>query len=340
MATTNQDRANRRSSARRAAQQAPKQAAPQLIEDDLSEIEMDPESPVAAPQAPQTPMGGSRAQSANLSARRAALRTTAETTSGGSLARTASGEDLTRQLDIGDMVVPKIRISQAMSKTNTLFAQTRGREGIGMGSWYHTTGNKELGQTIYFVPVDMRKSRAMFAAGQGLICRSFDLLQGEGDPGILCEGTQEERLTVPRDQRGCAYRLWDRDKTPNAPPPCGVTYNYPGLVIVDIDNPEKSPLLQGMLQLRSSSTGAAKEMNTVVMTEAGGIWHDTIFELTIEPKTNAKGTFFVPVAKLHDRTDEPEYARILKRAEGFARSMNVKDLRSSIEQDSETDGPF
>ena len=209
-----------------------------------------------------------------------------------------------------------------------------------MGHWYHTTQNKDLGDTIYFIPVDMRKSRAMFVAGQGLVCRSFDLLQGEGDPGILCEGTMEERHTVPADSRGCAFRLWNRTPAGNTPPPCGMSYNYPGLIIVDIDNPDQSEILQGMLQLRSTGTQAAKEINTGVMTQGGGLWHNLIFELSVDAKTNPKGTFFVPIARVFDQTTEPEYAKVFRRADGFARSMNANTLRSSIEQDADNDGSF
>lgn len=337
----NRDRAVRRSQARR---QRPMRGveAPEALDDVLSnDPEMAPQSPVAGQQTPETPSAGSSADYANLSRRRgfrAALPQaggTGSSSGGGPLS--LPDEDLTRQIGLGDLVVPKVRISQAMSKTNMLYAQTKGREGIGMGSWYHTTTNRNLGEVIYFVPVDMRKSRARFVQGQGLVCRSFDMLQGEGDPGIPCEGTLQERQTLPEDERGCAFRLWNRTDQGNQPPPCGMTYNYPGLVIIDIDAPDQTEVLQAMLQLRSTATNAAKIINTGVLSYADSIWHNAIFEIRIESKTNTKGTFFFPVAEYYDSTEAPEFAKIHRRASAFARQMGGANLRSSIEADSEID---
>lgn len=240
-------------------------------------------------------------------------------------------EDLTRKIDAGDLIMPKLRLSQAMSKANTLFATSKGTAGVGMGSWYVSSSGQNLGDTVYFIPVDMRKSRAMFVQGQGLMCRSFDLLQGEGDPGIACEGTYEERLTVPEAHRGCPLRLWN-DKTP---PKCGVTYNYPGYVIEDIENPASTKMIQVILQLRSASTVHAKTINTFVMNEGGGVWQDVILELGVEAKSNMKGTFYVPVVDFFDNTSAPEFARIKRRADAMARQMGSQGLRASIEDDGE-----
>lgn len=336
-AASSRERAVRRSQARR---QRPMRGveAPEAPDDAMSnDPEMPPESPVAGQQTPSTPPSGSTAEYANLSRRRGrlALPQAGGSVSGGPLS--LPDEDLTRQIGLGDLVVPKVRISQAMSKTNMLHAQTKGREGIGMGSWYHTTTNRNLGEVIYFVPVDMRKSRARFVQGQGLVCRSFDMLQGEGDPGIACEGTLQERQTLPEDERGCVFRLWNRTDQGNEPPPCGMTYNYPGLVILDIDAPEQSEILQAMLQLRSTGTGAAKVINTGVLSYADSVWHNAIFEIRIDSKTNTKGIFFIPVAEYYDSTEAPEFAKIHRRAAAFARQMGGANLRSSIEADSEID---
>lgn len=238
-------------------------------------------------------------------------------------------EDLTRKIDVGDLVIPKLRLSQAMSKTNTLFTTSRGTDGVQMGNWYNTATSKDLGQTVYFIPVDMRKSRAYFVQGQGLMCRSFDLRTGEGDPGGPCEGTVEEQLTKPADQRGCPLRLWD-DRTP---PKCGITYNYPGLVVTNVEEPDKGEIFQVILQLRSASTAAAKAINTMVMNEGGGVWHNVVIELGVQTKSNPKGTFFVPTVDFYDTTDAPEFSRIARRAASMARQMGGRDLRRDIEDD-------
>ena len=240
-------------------------------------------------------------------------------------------EDLTRKIDVGDLVIPKLRLSQAMSKTNTVFTTSKGSQGVQQGNWYHTATGENLGETVFFIPVDMRKSRAMFVQGQGLMCRSFDLLNGEGDPGGPCEGTYEERLTIPEAQRGCPLRLW----ADNLPPKCGVTYNYPGLIIreSEIENPAEAKPLQAILQLRSSATNVAKQINTMMGNEGGGIWSNMILELGVEVKTNPRGTFYNPTVDFYDTTDAEGFERIARRAASMARTMGNQNLRSSLEDD-------
>lgn len=239
--------------------------------------------------------------------------------------------DLTREITAADMVIPKLRISQAMSKTNTLFQTSKGKDGVQQGNWYHSQTGENLGEIVYFIPVDMRKSRAFFQQGQGLMCRSFDLLNGEGDPGGPCEGSYEERLTIPAAHRGCPLRLWN-DKTP---PKCGLTYNFVGLIIrqSEIENPAKAKPLQGIMQLRSTATGSAKQMVTVMSNEGSGVWTNLVVELGIEVKTNPKGIFYVPTAEFYDTTDAPGFERIRRRAEAMSRQLGNQNTRTLAEDD-------
>jgi hypothetical protein len=330
-----QARASRRSAA------AAARNAPVVMPDALADVlEHAAESPVdeaeGSSNADPGSQGGSLAQSANLSALRAAGKLITRQTNDRSRSLALPQVDLTRQIDTGDLIMPKIRISQAMSQVNTIYAQSRGKEGVVQGNWYHTTTGKDLGETLYFVPVDMRKSRSMFEQGRGLVCRSFDMLVGEGDPGIMCEGTIEEINTVPEDERGCALRLWNRDGDRNIPPKCGVTYNYVGFAITDIENPEKSQLLQGMLQFRSTAVAAARALNTAVMNFGEGIWHNVVVEIASNPKTNTRGTFFVPGVEFLCGTDAPGFESVARKAASLARSVGKADLRASIETDPES----
>ena len=317
----------------------------------MDEVWDDPEgaAPTPPPEAPSSSQssqssqqpgrpsggGGGRAAAANLSLLRQHRHADDGPARPRGSAITLPQGDLSRQIGEADLVIPRLKISQGLSKVNMLFAQSRGKEGVQMGEWYHTTTGKSLGETIYFIPCDMRKSRSMFEAGRGLTCRSFDLLRGEGDPGILCEGTAEEIHTVPYDDRGCKFRLWSEKDGRRVPPPCGLTYNYPGFVILDPDHPDKTEMLQAMLQLRSTATGAAKSINTLFSTFGGGEWHRLILEMNVESKSNTKGMFFVPQVDLFESADEPQWARVYKRAGMFARSIGSADIRSSISPDDE-----
>jgi hypothetical protein len=308
----------------------------------------DPEEPAAppasqaGPSAPERPAApASRGRAANLSLLREQRHseagdrpaTFADRRPGrGGLALPQA--DLSRQIDTGDLIIPRLKISQGLSKINMLHAQSRGKEGVQMGNWYVTTSGQDLGEVVYFVPCDMRKSRSMFEQGRGLVCRSFDLLRGEGDPGILCEGTAEEIQIYSEDERGCSYRNWTTaEDGSRTPPPCGITYNYPGFIVGDVENPEETPLTQAMLQLRSMSTAAARSINTQFTVHGDGEWHRLLLELRVEPKSNRRGTFFVAVADLYGTLEGPEWERVAKRTAMFARSVGAADLRSSMVDD-------
>ena len=231
--------------------------------------------------------------------------------------------DLTRQIDATDMVMPKLKLSQAMSKVNS-------EDIVRQGNWYHSVSNRNFGKTVYFVPVDMRKSRSYFVQGQGVLCRSFDLLKGEGDPGMLCEGEEVERYDgTPASERGCPLRLWERDpdKGINRPPACGITYNYPGLIVLDPDDPD-SKTMRVLLQLRSTATKTAKTINTL-MTEGDLGWGELILELGVQQTSNTKGTFFSPTAEAHAETE----GTVRKKAMLMAQSINPDMIRRSIEND-------
>lgn len=325
-------RASRRTAARAAATQAanlPPEAEavvvdPEDVDEAFGPEDVDPMDSVA---------GGLRnaANSAQVSqpTSQASAPVRAASVQGGAIALPMP--DLSRQLNPTDFVMPKLRISQAMSKVNTTHATSRGAQGVQQGEWYNSQNGEKYGEIVYFIPVDCRKSRSMFISGEGLVCRSFDLVQGEGNPGILCEGTPEEMRTVPAAQRGCMLRHWNNET--KTPPACGVTFNYAGLIVSDPENPDEAKITQVMLQLRSKATQAAKAINTFVYNNGGGVWHNVILELKAVSETNIKGTFYVPEVDLFDTTDAPEFSRLRRRAASVARAMGNRDIRQDLEGD-------
>lgn len=269
---------------------------------------------------------------AHRAATTAAATMAATAAAGGTLAR--SRRDLSREIDRADVIMPRLKISQAMSAVNTAYATSKGASGVGQGNWYISTTQKNLGDTIYIVPVDMQKSRSMFVTGKGLMCRSFDLLQGEGDPGILCEGTDEEQDTLPSNARGCPLRLWERNPETgtNVPPKCGINYNYP-VLILDPDDMENGPTTPAILTFRSTASGAAKLLNSIV-TEGvltDPVWHEVILKLSLQAKNNSKGTFFVPVVEYHN--DTTPGSPVALRAEALAASQTKSTIRAALERD-------
>lgn len=243
---------------------------------------------------------------------------------GGALA--VRGPDLTRQITQQDTVIPRLKICQAMSKVNT-------DKQVSMGEWYRSPQNKSLGETILVAIADMFKSRSYFEQGQGVLCRSFDLIKGEGDPGIACEGSQEEMddPTISADERGCPLRLWTEEGDRRIPPPCGIAYNYP-LLILDPEDPSEGPTKTAMLSLRSTATKIAKQINTIILDNEGD-WSTVVLELGVTSTSNTKGTFYVPTVEFHSMNA----GLSLRKARKFATQMNANAVRSTLEADSDRD---
>jgi hypothetical protein len=236
------------------------------------------------------------------------------------------GEDLSRKIDRSDVVMPQLKLSQAMSKVNQ-------DDAVRQGNWYISTSGRNLGPEVYIVPLDMQKARSKFVQGKGVVCRSYDMLRGIGDPGILCEGTLEERDEKPENERGCPDRLWTEDPTTGKrrPPKCGISANYPVLVL-DPDDPHNGKATPALLPLRSTAYKMAKKINTIVTEDAGidsPIWHEVIIKLGVEKQSNTMGTFFVPTVSYFDETSGPLAAK----AEDYARSLNPNAVQTSLDRD-------
>lgn len=128
----------------------------------------------------------------------------------------------------GDFVPPRIKIVQQMSNEAT-------EKLAEPGDFYNTLFGINYGSTIKFAPImpfmqrvfitrdqPNRKGRAddlLMAAGlpalpdgEGLMCRSLDMVQGIGDPGILCAR--------------CPLSQWEGR---TGSPPCSEVYNLAAL---------------------------------------------------------------------------------------------------------------
>lgn len=243
-------------------------------------------------------------------------------TSGGALAQPGLVPIPSRTMTAADTVIPRLKICQAMSKVNT--------DGqVPMGHFYRSPQNKSLGEKLLVVVVDWSKTRSYFEQGQGVLCRSFDLIKGEGEPGMLCEGTPEEKAdpTLSAEERGCPLRLWSEEEGRRIPPPCGEAYNYP-VLILDKDDPFEGRTMMAIMSLRSSALKTGKQMNTIVMDEQGD-WPSIVLELTVTRQSNTRGTFFVPAVEFHGANA----GTTLKKARKFAANYTGTTLRRSVEAD-------
>ena len=227
--------------------------------------------------------------------------------------------DYTRQINQDDLIMPRLMLSQAMSKVNT-------DDIVRQGNWYHTGANENLGKEVLIVPMDQRKSRSrMDKDTDQVVCRSLDMVQGVGDPGILCEGTEEERYSLPADQRGCEYRLWKRVDGRNIPPECPIAYNFPVLIVSDRD-PEVATFRRAILTLRRTGSPAGQAIISAAYDQELP-YHQLLFKLGVSSKTNARGqTFFAPSVELLGKApkDFQERAERFLQNSGAAVAMTIE----------------
>lgn len=248
-----------------------------------------------------------------------------------SVALPQANVDRARQLTDRDFVMPKLKMAQGLSKV--VQSQT-----VKLGHWYHTTRNEDLGTSVLFIPVDMRKSRSYFVNGQGILCRSFDMVQGEGTPGILCEG-EEDEYYMPEKDRGCPLRLWTKNEATgkSKKPDCGVNFNYLGVVL--LDGTTEGRISRAILTFRGTASRTAKDINTLVsefsVDPLNPDWPSSILRLNIDSRTNSFGTFSVPVMEYIGPT--AEHPRLVEAANALRGLANPNVYRASMEADQDDD---
>ncbi len=203
-------------------------------------------------------------------------------------------------LDAGDLIMPRIKIVQAMSGE----AQN---EDARVGDLYNTLTGENFGPELNFIPllpfkqrifISRPERRALIEAqlgrdlseGDGLKCRSFDMYTGQGDPGGPCND--------------CPLSKWRA----NEPPTCSETYNVAAMT-------ELGDLI--ILSFSKSSAKTGKRLFSMLRLQHEKPWA-RVFTVTTRRESNAKGTFAVPdVKKTADRTPE----ELLRVAADYARQL-------------------
>jgi hypothetical protein len=121
-----------------------------------------------------------------------------------------------------DVKVPRIAVAQAMTpqlnEDDAKFISTLKR-----GHFFNTATGEDYGETILFVPLLKFGNRILFEdidKGGGLLCRSNDMKQGEGDPGGECAKCEYARFGTARGGKGKGTA-------------CNEFYNFPVLIVRD-----------------------------------------------------------------------------------------------------------
>lgn len=184
-----------------------------------------------------------------------------------------------------DIVPPRVKVVQQMS------AEAQGGKDAQAqpGDFYNTLTGQNMGDKITVQPIITFMQRILlvrkekrdrieaklsergieFAEGDGLMCRSYDMVHGRGSPGVECETE-------------CPLSQWDEIE--RRPPLCTETYNvaamdeYGGLVV---------------LSFQKSSAKVGKRLFSAMRMRPGHPW-TSLYTFRTRSQQNDLGTFYVP----------------------------------------------
>lgn len=195
-------------------------------------------------------------------------------------------------IDAGDVALPRVVLTQGLST-----AVSAGDAPVGV--FYNNLTDKVVGKAFDFVPIVAFRNRVRLVLGAGLVCRSLDMVQGQGNPGIACDD--------------CALKDWPNDDTGKGPA-CGVSHNWFGLIVgaphwegsgkkqetLTVE-PLEEPQI-AIVQWRSMATKTAKKWRglhlNASLTKPNSQWWDRVYRVGCKQETNDKGTYYVPTITL------------------------------------------
>jgi hypothetical protein len=231
-------------------------------------------------------------------------------------------------------IPPRIKIVQAMSAERaTGLAQA--------GDFFNTLTSENYGPSLKFLPLQpfmnrvllvrderrakieaaltVGKDKFLLSEGDGLKCRSNDMVQGNGEPGIACEE--------------CPLSRWGAG---NTAPLCTEVYNVAALH-------ELGGLI--ILQFQKSSAKTGKKMFSMIRFAPPGraVWSQFYRADTHEESIKGKGTFAVPIVTILPEVPPTE---LLRQAQHWAQQLagigpiDVTPIEDDEEEVSSAEAPF
>jgi len=209
------------------------------------------------------------------------------------------------------------------------------------GSYFNSLTQEPYGDVINFIPIINFKNRIYITMGEGLRCRSLDMVHGVGDPGILCQTCKLKDW--PEDRRKAGEQLDPK----LAGPECRVSMNWVVLVTAssgldgkpgsreakELDEPEWA-----VIQWTSMSSRAAKKLNGLFLQSKtlrpNAQWWDRVYELKVQNVRSEKGNFYLPELRPIGKSTEEQKNACL----AVASFMRGKTLEYEVqEEDLQTD---
>lgn len=208
-----------------------------------------------------------------------------------------------QELDAGDFIPPRVKILQPMSAETTGDAKP--------GDLYNTLTAENYGPSLKVVPITPLKQRVFLfrderrqaidtvlnsvgldplSEGDGLKCRSLDMVRGVGEPGDqLWRGDSASGQGAEQGCRTCPLSQWRG----NRPPYCTETYNVAGIS-------DSGDFV--ILSMAKSGAKEGKKWFSMIRMKEGAPW-TRMYELTTREQKNELGRFWTPlVRQLQDAT--------------------------------------
>lgn len=198
-------------------------------------------------------------------------------------------------LDASDFIPPRVKILQPMS------AETDGEAGGKAGDLFNTLTGENYGPSIKVVPITPLKQRVFLfrdakrpladtllanaglsplSEGDGLKCRSLDMVRGIGEPGDeLWQGDHVSGQGQHSGCRECPLSRW----MGNTPPICTETYNVAAVT-------DGGDLV--IISFSKSSAKVGKQWFSMLMLSEAAPWTRT-YEVTTQKRENDLGKFWV-----------------------------------------------
>lgn len=187
-------------------------------------------------------------------------------------------------LDATDFIPPRVKVLQQMSQeTIDKLGET--------GEFWDTLRNMNYGNKLRFIPLTTFKNRVLIVrserrdeinkelkaggvkeviTGDGLQCRSLDMVKGVGIPGMACAE--------------CPLAVWRGDE----PPRCSETYNVSALT-------ELGDLI--IMSFAKSGAKTGKKLLSAMRMSRQKPWTQ-VFEASTRMMQNDRGSFAVPDVRM------------------------------------------
>jgi len=221
-------------------------------------------------------------------------------------------------LQSSNLILPRVKIVQMMS-------DERATGLANPGDFFNTLTSESYGPEIKFLPLQPFMNRVLlvrdekrikaekvlkvkFSEGDGLKCRSADMVYGVGEPGGSCEA--------------CPLAQWGES---NTPPMCSEVYNLAALT-------ELGDLI--ILQFQKSSAKAGRKVFSMLRFAGPGKapWSRFYTAATHEETIKGKGTFAVPVVSVTSETPPTE---LIRAAQAWAAELGATQLDVTGVEDDE-----